>query len=163
MVTTKRGEDVARTSGAGRPSALPIIGSQERVNAMTSAVVRVVSCCLRAARGAVPRAGALRGSAHWASVRLARVAIVALALAALPARAAVTYRASGTFTNSTTTCTAPMPAGVVANDILLLVVESENQAISLTTANGFVEVTNSPQSAGTAATDPANRIAVWFR
>lgn len=56
-----------------------------------------------------------------------------------------------------------MPAGEVANDILLLVIESENQAISLTTANGFVQVTNSPQSAGTAGVDPANRIAVYWK
>lgn len=74
------------------------------------------------------------------------------------------YRASGTFTAGTGSITPPYPAGMAANDICLLVVTSENQAISLTTANGFVEIpTWSPQSAGTAATDPASRLAVYWK
>lgn len=53
---------------------------------------------------------------------------------------------------------------MAANDICLLVVSSENEAISLTTANGFVQVpTWSPQSAGTAATDPGSRLAVFWK
>lgn len=90
-------------------------------------------------------------------------AAVVLLLASSAWAGMPTYRASGTFTAAAATCTAPMPAGVVANDILVLVVETENEAVSLGTANGFVEVTNSPQSAGTAATDPANRIAVYWK
>ena len=77
-----------------------------------------------------------------------------------------TYKGSGTFTNGTASITPPMPTGgaaPAANDILLLVCESENQAITLTTANGFVEITNSPQSAGTAATDPGSRLAVFWK
>ncbi len=74
------------------------------------------------------------------------------------------YRASGTFTAGTGAITPPYPAGMVANDICLLAVTSENQAISLTTANGFVEIpTWSPQSAGTAATDPGSRLAVFWK
>lgn len=75
------------------------------------------------------------------------------------------YRGSGNFVagvGALTTLT--FPAGMVANDVCLLVVTSENQAISLTTANGFVEVpTFSPQSAGTAAADPASRLAVFWK
>jgi len=56
-----------------------------------------------------------------------------------------------------------MPADEVANDILILVVETENDPIALTTPNGFVEVTNSPQSAGTLDTNPANRIGVYWK
>lgn len=45
-----------------------------------------------------------------------------------------------------TTITAAWPLGHETNDIALLVCESNTaEAVSLTTANGFVEVTNSPQ------------------
>jgi len=73
------------------------------------------------------------------------------------------YRASGTFTASTGAITVPYPASMQAGDVCLLVVTSENQPISLTTANGFVEVPWSPQYAGTAATDPASRLAVYWK
>ncbi len=53
---------------------------------------------------------------------------------------------------------------MVANDVCLLAVESENEAISLTTANGFVQVpTWSPQFAGTAATNPGSRLALFWK
>lgn len=73
------------------------------------------------------------------------------------------YRASGTFTASTGAITPPYPASMQAGDVCLLVVTSENQAITLTTANGFAEVSWSPQYAGTAATDPASRLAVFWK
>lgn len=78
--------------------------------------------------------------------------------------AAPAYRASGTFTSGTGDITPPYPAGFQANDICLLAVESENEAIGLATANGFVEVpTWSPQSGGTAATNPASRLALFWK
>ncbi len=81
------------------------------------------------------------------------------ALAALPG-----YRNSGTFTAGTGAITPPYPADMAANDVCLLAVSSENQAITLTTANGFVEVpTWSPQGAGTAATDPASMLALYWK
>jgi len=52
---------------------------------------------------------------------------------------------------------------IAADDVLLLACESENQAIVLGTANGWAEVTNSPQSAGTAGVDPASRLAVFWK
>lgn len=74
------------------------------------------------------------------------------------------YRASGTFTDAITTITPPYPASMAANDVCLLAVESENEPISLTTANGFVEVpTWSPQFAGTAAVNPASRLALFWK
>ena len=81
------------------------------------------------------------------------------ALAALPG-----YRSSGTFTAGTGAITPPYPADMAANDVCLLAVSSEAQAITLTTANGFVEVpTWSPQSAGTAATDPGSTLALFWK
>lgn len=86
-------------------------------------------------------------------------AILTLALAGLPV-----YVSAGTFVTATTgTCTPGLPAGYFPNDILLLVVESENDTNALTTANGFVEVTNSPQGAGTLNTNPANNISVYWK
>ena len=84
-------------------------------------------------------------------------------LLAAPASAGMpTYVTSGTFTAASGTCTPNMPS-VSASDVLLAVGESENETISLSTANGFAEVTGSPQGAGTAATNPANRIAVYWK
>ncbi|MDP3003946.1 MAG: hypothetical protein Q8N43_00325, partial [Candidatus Azambacteria bacterium] len=81
------------------------------------------------------------------------------ALAALPG-----YRSSGTFTAGTGAITPPYPADMAANAVCLLAVSSENQTITLTTANGFVEVpTWSPQGAGTAATDPASMLALYWK
>jgi len=77
--------------------------------------------------------------------------------------AAPAYRASGTFTAGTAAITVPYPAGMLANDVCLLAVESENQNIALTTANGFVQVPTSPQSAGTAAVNPASRLALFWK
>jgi hypothetical protein len=77
---------------------------------------------------------------------------------------AITYVGSGTFTAGTGAITPPFPSGIQANDIALLVCESENQAISLSTANGFVELGNQAnKAAGTAATDPASRLAVFWK
>lgn len=74
------------------------------------------------------------------------------------------YRSSGTFTAGTGAITPPYPADMAANDVCLLAVSSENQAITLTTANGFVAVpTWSPQGAGTAATDPASMLALYWK
>ena len=78
-----------------------------------------------------------------------------------------TFKAAGTFTAGTGAITPPYPAAPndpVAGDIALLVCESENQAISLTTANGFVELgAQANKAAGTAATDPASRLAVYWK
>lgn len=74
---------------------------------------------------------------------------------------------TGTLASGTSNVTCTMPTGgsaPAANDILLMAVESENQAIALTTANGFAEVpTCSPQSAGTAATNPGTRLALFWK
>jgi hypothetical protein len=76
-----------------------------------------------------------------------------------------TYVGSGTMTAVQADCTPGTPAGFVANDILLFVVEDENgtAGLVLQTANGFAEVTNSPQGAGTANTNPAQNLAVFWK
>jgi len=81
--------------------------------------------------------------------------------------AAATFKAAGTFTTGSSAITPPYPGAPndpVANDIAILVVESENQAISLTTANGFVELgAQANKAAGTAAVNPASRLAVYWK
>lgn len=74
-----------------------------------------------------------------------------------------TYNGSGTFTANTVAITPPYPASMQAGDVCLLVVTSENQAISLSSAQGFVQVPWSPQYAGTAASNPASRLAVYWK
>lgn len=75
-----------------------------------------------------------------------------------------TYVGSGTFGASTGTLTPAWPAQArQADDIALLVVESENQTISLSDAQSFVEVANSPQGTGSAGAAGSTRIAVYWR
>jgi hypothetical protein len=78
-----------------------------------------------------------------------------------------TYKASGTFTPGTGSITPPYPTGgnaPAANDIALLVIESENEAISVTTPNGFALLGSATsKAAGTAATDPASRLVVYWK
>jgi len=77
------------------------------------------------------------------------------------------FKAAGTFTAGTGAITPPYPAAPnapVADDIALLVCESENQAISLSSAQGFVELgAQANKAAGTAAVDPASRLAVYWK
>jgi hypothetical protein len=78
-----------------------------------------------------------------------------------------TFKAAGTFTAGTGAITPPYPASPnnpVAGDIALLVCESENEAISLSSAQGFVELgAQANKAAGTAASDPASRLAVYWK
>jgi hypothetical protein len=101
------------------------------------------------------------------TIKFAFLILILLLATASPAQAVVAYRASGTFTSWVNGNTAvPYPATMAADDVCLLVVESENQAITLTTANGFVEVLPwSPQFAGIGAppTNPASRLAVFWK
>jgi hypothetical protein len=100
-------------------------------------------------------------------VVLAVLISLLLVLSALPVRVGATtlptYIGTGGFTSGAASITPSMPGSIQPFDILILVVTSENEAISLTTANGFAEVSCSPQSAGTAATDPASRLAVYWK
>jgi hypothetical protein len=55
----------------------------------------------------------------------------------------------------------PMPSGSIG-DLLLLLVNTANEAISVTTS-GWTQVTNSPQSTGTAAAAGGVRLGVYWR
>jgi len=77
-----------------------------------------------------------------------------------------TFVAAGAVSSGTGTITPALPSGIAANDILLLFLETSNQAISITNQNGgtWTEVTNSPQYCGTAAgTTGARLTAFWSR
>ena len=77
--------------------------------------------------------------------------------------AAPAFRAAGTIAHDIVGVTPGAPAGLTANDIELLVCESMDQAISLTTANGFAEVTGSPISVPNATATIATRGALFWR
>ena len=74
-------------------------------------------------------------------------AIVLLCTCASSLAAPPTFVAAGTVASGTGTITPALPAGLQANDILLLFVETANQAISITNQNGgtWTQVTGSPQ------------------
>lgn len=75
--------------------------------------------------------------------------------------AAPTYQAVGTAVGGTGAGLAPAWPAHQSGDIALLFVEAAGgDAISLTTANGFVQVTNSPQATGTGTA--GTRIAVYW-
>jgi hypothetical protein len=67
----------------------------------------------------------------------------------------------GAFASGIAALTVTMPAAIRNNDLLLLFVESANQAI--TTPSGWTEVTNSPQFTGTAAAIGGVRLGVYWR
>jgi hypothetical protein len=74
-----------------------------------------------------------------------------------------TIRAVGTFDGSANTPVPTIPSHA-ANTIIVLFLESCAQTISLTTANGFTEITGTRQTTGTGGTDPATQaVAYWKR
>lgn len=75
--------------------------------------------------------------------------------------AAPTWQATGSLASGTGNVTVNWPTHLT-NDIGLLVVESANQTIALTTAHGFVQIPDSPQGAGTAGGTQATRLAVFW-
>jgi hypothetical protein len=75
-----------------------------------------------------------------AFARLRTLAVIALLLAPEYAWAAIpAFRAVGTFTSGTTTCAAPLPSGHTTNDILVLLVESDDSA-NVTEDQGYTNL-----------------------
>ena len=72
------------------------------------------------------------------------------------------YQAAGTVKSGTGAVTPTWPTHQ-AGDVALLIVETANQSISLSTPAGFAEVTNSPQGTGTAGGTSATRLAVYWK
>ena len=93
-------------------------------------------------------------------------AVLAVVLAAPVWAATPTFVAAGTVASGTGAITPALPAGLQANDILLLFVETANQTLSITNQNGgtWTQVTGSPQGTGTAGGTAATRLtAFWSR
>lgn len=85
-----------------------------------------------------------------------------VAKAALPA-----YVAAGAVFANAGVGTVGLPAGIAANDILLLFIETENEAVSVTAAGScttWAAVADSPQGTGVASAADATRLtAFWCR
>lgn len=75
--------------------------------------------------------------------------------------AAPVFQAAGSALSSTGAVTPVWPTHV-AGDVAICFVESANEAISLSTPSGFVEVTGSPQGTGTAAGLASTRLAAFW-
>lgn len=75
-----------------------------------------------------------------------------------------TFVSAGAVSHNTVGITPALPSGVQTNDILLLFLETANQAISITNQNGgsWTQVTNSPQGTGTAGGTAATRLTVFW-
>jgi hypothetical protein len=86
------------------------------------------------------------------------------ASATTQAAPAPTFVAAGAVSSGTGTISPALPAGIAANDILLLFIETANQAVSITNQNGgtWAEVTGSPQGTGTAGGTSATRLTVFW-
>lgn len=71
------------------------------------------------------------------------------------------YVGKGAFQSGTTGLTVPVPTGIRNDDMLILIVETANQAITAPT--GWTEFTNSPQSTGTAAAAGGVRLGAYWK
>jgi type II secretory pathway pseudopilin PulG len=78
--------------------------------------------------------------------------------------ATVAFVAAGAIDSDNGAITPALPAGIATGDILLLFLETANQAISISNQNGgiWTEVTNSPQGTGTAGNAAATRLTVFW-
>ncbi len=72
------------------------------------------------------------------------------------------YQAQGTVVSSNTTTLSPAWPTHAIGDVAILFVENRNSAITLSTASGFVEVSNSPIGTGTAGTAAAVGLAAFW-
>jgi hypothetical protein len=77
------------------------------------------------------------------------------------APAAPTFVAVGTVASGTTGISIPPPAGLLNNDILLLFIATENQAVA--TPTDWAIVADSPQSTGTAGNTAATRLSIFWK
>lgn len=78
--------------------------------------------------------------------------------------AAPTFVTAGIVAAGTAAITPQLPGSIQTNDILLLFLETDNQAISIANQSGgtWAEVTNSPQGTGVAADGTATRLTVFW-
>ncbi|MGA2092467.1 MAG: metallophosphoesterase, partial [Sedimentisphaerales bacterium] len=79
------------------------------------------------------------------------------------ARTLPTFVSAGAVTSGTGGISPALPASIVTGDILLLFIETDNNAITITDQNGgtWSQVTNSPQGGGT--TSPTRLTVFWSR
>ena len=75
-----------------------------------------------------------------------------------------TFVAAGTVAYGTGAITPALPSGIATNDILLLFLNTSNQAISISNQNGgtWTQVTNSPQGTGTGGSSGSVALTVFW-
>lgn len=78
--------------------------------------------------------------------------------------AAPVFVAAGTQASNTAGITPALPSGIAIDDILLLFLETANQAIAITNQNGgtWAEIVSSPQGTGAAGGANATRLTVFW-
>ena len=105
----------------------------------------------------------LAGSSGTTQVTLTVSAVNAMMTVALKPSGATppSFQAAGSQVGSTGAATVAWPTHVT-DDIALLVVETANESVSLSTPAGFVEVTGSPAGLGTAGATGATRVTLFW-
>jgi hypothetical protein len=75
-----------------------------------------------------------------------------------------TYVAAGAASDLLGAITPALPAGILTDDVLLLFIETANQAITIPTPNGgtWTQVTNSPQGTGGGGGADATRLTIFW-
>jgi MSHA biogenesis protein MshQ len=113
--------------------------------------------------GAVAHAQVAFRSASSATQPVPTFRAASSATAVVPAPVP-TFVAAGAVAANTGAITPALPAGIAVDDILLLFLETSNQAITIANQNGgtWTAVANSPQSTGTATNADATRLTVFW-
>ena len=113
----------------------------------------------RALLVAVALAGAVLGGIAHAQITIRSANSAGHSAAPVP-----TFVNAGAVAAGTGAITPPLPANIAVDDILLLFLETSNQAISIANQSGgtWTAVLNSPQSTGTAAGADGTRLTVFW-
>jgi hypothetical protein len=100
------------------------------------------------------------GAYGTTTATLTTAATKAFMTIALKPAAGPWFRAVGVNTGAATALSVAWPAGHVADDIGVLILETENQAI---TVSGWTEFTNSPQGTGTGGSAGSTRLTAFWK
>jgi len=79
----------------------------------------------------------------------------------IPTTTLPTFVGAGAIAEGTGNITPPLPTGLLPNDIMLMFVETANEAVS--TPSGWAIVADSPQGTGTAAGATSTRLSVFWK
>jgi len=111
----------------------------------------------------LPRAALVRFYRCCRQSLIVAAALIVSGIGVSPAYAAApTFFAAGAFVSGTGSVNAAWPASHAINDLGLLIIQTNNQAVPATPA-GWTAVLNSPQGIGTGGTGGSTRLTMFYR